>query len=129
MADESTENSSNRQGKKAETIREKAEKAVESSKQPRRLHTTKRRVGAPFRAVGRGGRKLGKFGPFRIIGYILVPPYFRNSWRELRQVIWPSRRDSFRLTFAVIAFAAVFGVVIAFLDFGLDKLFKQVLLK
>lgn len=115
--------------KKAETVREKTEKAVESSKQPRRLHTTKRRVGTPFRVIGEKSSKLGKFKFFRIIGLVLVPPYFRNSWKELRQVTWTKRRESFRLTFAVIAFAAVFGVLVAVLDYGLDKVFKEVLLK
>lgn len=115
--------------KKVETVREKTEKAVESSKQPRRLHSTKRRVSAPFRAVGKQSSKLGKFKPFRIIGLILVPPYFRNSWKELRQVTWTKRRESFRLTFAVIAFATVFGIMVAVLDYGLDKVFKEVLLK
>lgn len=115
--------------KKTETVREKAEKAVEDSQQPRRLHTTRRRAGAPFRAIGRGGQKLGKVKPFRILGFIIVPPYFRNSWKELRQVSWPSFRVALRLTFAVIAFAVVFGGLVALLDFGLDKIFKQVLLK
>jgi preprotein translocase SecE subunit len=115
--------------KKAETVREVTEKAAETNKQPRRLHTTKRRAGAPFRAIGKVFAKLGKFKPFRIIGLILVPPYFRNSWRELRQVTWLKRRDSFRLTYAVIAFAAIFGTLVALLDYGLDKVFKEVLLK
>ncbi|HEX8762654.1 MAG TPA: preprotein translocase subunit SecE, partial [Candidatus Saccharimonadales bacterium] len=84
---------------------------------------------APFRAAGKGVRKLGKFKPFRIIGLILVPPYFRNSWKELRQVTWPTFPVSLRLTFAVIIFAVVFGLFVALLDFGLGKLFKQVLLK
>jgi preprotein translocase SecE subunit len=126
---EETTKSKRRQIKKAETVREKAVKATEDSQQPRRLHTTKRRASAPFRAVGRGGKKLGKFKPFRILGFIIVPPYFRNSWKELRQVSWPSFRVALRLTFAVIIFAVVFGGLVALLDFGLDKLFKQVLLK
>lgn len=115
--------------KKPETVREMAEKAAESSKQPRRLHATKRRVGAPLRATGSVFKKLGKFKALRIVGLILVPPYFRNSWKELKQVTWPKFRESIRLTFAVFAFAAVFGAVVAALDFGLDKVFKEVLLK
>lgn len=115
--------------KKAETVREKAERAAEDSQQPRRLHATKRRASAPFRAIGTGGKKLGKYKPFRILGFIIVPPYFRNSWKELRQVTWPKFPVSFRLTFAVIVFAIVFGCLVAALDYGLDKLFKQVLLK
>lgn len=118
--------------KKVETVREKAEKASEDSsksKQPRRLHTTKRRVAAPFHVVGRSAKKLGRFKVLRIIGYILVPPYFRNSWKELRQVTWPKFGDSLRLTSAVFVFAAVFSALVALLDFGLDKVFKEVLLK
>lgn len=126
---EDTEKPKRRTVKQAETVREKAEKAVESSKKPRRLQATKHQAGAPLRATGRGLGKLGKFKPFRIIGLILVPPYFRNSWKELRQVTWPKRRESFRLMFAVVAFAAVFGGLVAALDFGLDKVFKEVLLK
>lgn len=128
MAEE-TGTTKRRIGKKAETVREKAEKAVGDSKQPRKLHATKKRVGAPFRAVARGGRKLNTYKPFRILGFIIVPPYFRNSWKELRQVTWPKFRDSVRLTFAVFAFAAVFGILVFGLDFVLDKVFREVLLK
>jgi preprotein translocase SecE subunit len=124
-----TAKSKRRLVKKAETVREKAEKAVEDSKQPRRLHATKRRVSAPFRPIGRVAKKLGKFKPLRIIGFILVPPYLRNSWRELKQVTWLKSKESLRLTYAVFAFAAIFGVLVAILDYGLDKIFKQVLLK
>lgn len=115
--------------KKAETVREKVEKATESDRQPRRLQATRRQASAPFRFVGRGLRRLNKFKPFRIIGLILVPPYFRNSWRELRRVTWPGFRLSLRLTFAVTVFAIIFGCVIAGLDWVLDKLFKEVILK
>ena len=115
--------------KKTETVREKAEKAVEDAKQPRRLQTTKRHASAPFRAIGKQSAKLGRFKFFRIIGLILVPPYFRNSWKELRGVTWTKRKDSFRLTGAVICFAIVFGLIVFVLDFFLDKLFKEVLLK
>lgn len=116
--------------KKAETVREKAEKASnEDSKQPRRLHATKRRMSAPFRLLGRFGKWLGKFRPFHIISLIIVPPYFRNSWRELRQVTWLKPKESLRLTYAVFAFAAIFGTLVAVVDYGLDKVFKQVLLK
>lgn len=130
MAEEDTTKSKRRLLKKAETVREKTEKAsTPAESKPRRLHKTTRKVGAPFRAVGRGLKRVGRLKPFRIIGLILVPPYFRNSWKELRQVTWPSFKVSLRLTFAVIVFAVVFGAFIAVLDFGLEKLFKEVLLK
>ncbi|MCA9327509.1 preprotein translocase subunit SecE [Candidatus Saccharibacteria bacterium] len=55
--------------------------------------------------------------------------YIRDSWRELRKVTWPSFRESLRLTAAVIVFSVIFGAIIAVVDFGLDKVFRQILLK
>lgn len=131
VAESKQASKSRRLGKKVETVRERADKAVQKqdNAQPRRLRTTGRRVTAPFRFVGRQLAKLGRIKLFRIIGYIIVPPYFRNSWKELRQVTWPTFKMSVRLTTAVFLFALTFGLLIAVTDFGLDKLFKQVLLK
>jgi len=115
--------------RKVKTVREQAEQAIEDSRQPRRLQTTRRKVGAPFRFVRNVLRPLGRFRVVRIIGWILVPPYIRSSAHELRQVTWPSLRESLRLTSAVFVFATIFGLAIALIDYGLDKVFKQVLLK
>ena len=64
-----------------------------------------------------------------LIGKVLLPVYVRNSWKELKLVTWPSLKLSRQLTFAVLMFAVVFGAAIAGVDWGLDKLFRQVLLK
>lgn len=120
--------------KKTETIREKAEK---TAKQPPRKQgvfwLALGYIGVPFRFIGRkftaAGRFLGRFKVLRVAGRILWPVYFRNSWKELRQVTWPKRRESWQLTGAVLLFSAVFGVLIALVDYLLDKLFKEVLLK
>lgn len=126
--------------KNPETFRERALKASEAEAQPDRGTRVKQaggRVLSPVaRPVGKAGRQVGSLKPvrwlgklLRLIGRILLPRYFRNSWQELRQVKWPSWRESRRLTFAVLAFAIVFGAAIAIVDYGLDKLFKNVLLK
>lgn len=77
-------------------------------------------------------KRRGIFGmiflPLRIFKF-LVPKYFKNAWIELRQVKWPGRRETIQLTLAVFAFAIVFGVLITVTDYGLDKLFKKILLK
>jgi preprotein translocase subunit SecE len=80
--------------------------------------------------------KIGAFGfwkPFRFVGRFLgkyiIPPYFKNSWKELRMVTWPNRKQTRQLTFAVIIFSIIFGVLVAVVDFGLDKLFKKVILR
>jgi preprotein translocase SecE subunit len=121
--------------KKAETVREKAEKSVEAKNKPAKkpgvVRLTLGYIAAPFRLIGRGfakiGRFLGRFKVLRFIGRILWPQYFRNSWKELRQVTWPTRRETWQLTLAVIIFSVIFGVLVAVVDYVLNKLFKQLL--
>jgi preprotein translocase subunit SecE len=60
---------------------------------------------------------------------VIVPRYFRNSWAELRRVTWPGRKETRQLTSAVLVFAVIFGILIATVDYGLDKVFKKVILK
>ena len=74
----------------------------------------------PLAPVGRLLRKVGGW---------LVPSYFINSWRELKKVTWPNRKETWRLTAAVFVFAIVFGALIAVVDYGLDKIFKELVLK
>ena len=122
-----------RRVRKVETVREKNEKALKGEGSISKRQAVWQGFTAPVRVVGRGfgfiGQKLGKFKVFRIIGRILWPYYFRNSWKELRQVTWPTGKQTRQLTIAVLAFSLVFGGIIFAIDFGLDKLFKEVLLK
>ncbi|MCA9347851.1 preprotein translocase subunit SecE, partial [Candidatus Saccharibacteria bacterium] len=60
---------------------------------------------------------------------ILWPKYFRNSWAEVRQVSWPTRRETWKLTFAVIAFALVFGLAAYGIDFVLDKIIERIVFR
>lgn len=88
-----------------------------------------KRLLRPFRFV----LKPFKTKPLRFIGRwlakLLLINYFISSWKELKQVSWPNRKQTTQLTFAVFIFSIVFGIMIAIVDYGLDKLFKQVLLK
>lgn len=52
-------------------------------------------ISAPFRAIGR---------------------YFRDSFRELRQVRWPNRKNTWKITFSVILYVVVIVVFIMLLD-------------
>ena len=111
-----------------ESVRERATKASEEAAKAPKIKKP-RKIFAPFRAIGRGLARVERFKPIHIIGLVIVPRYLRNAWGELRQVTWPSRLESLRLTSAVIIFAAVFGLLIAATDYGLDKVFKKVILK
>jgi len=47
--------------------------------------------------------------------------YVRESYLELKKVIWPSRAESFRLTVVVIVVSIFVGAYIAGLDFVFAK--------
>lgn len=132
MAEDKPSAKEPRRVRKIETVREKVEKsnaAAEKGEVPSKVRKTLKATGRPFRALGRGLRRIERFRPLHILGLVLVPRYFRNSWHELRLVTWPTKRESRRLTFAVMCFAVIFGVIIAIVDYGLDKVFKRILLK
>ena len=113
----------------------KVRKLRESSKTVREQSSVQRRVSDKPSRQRSLMTRIGKSGfwkPFKVVlrflGKYLVPPYFKNSWRELRMVTWPNRKQTKQLTFAVIVFSVIFGVLVAILDYGLDKLFKKVIL-
>ncbi len=125
--------------RKTETVRERA--ARQSAKAEAKAgKTPKRRV---RRAAAKVARPLSKPAriiswPFRlrpvrfvgrILGRILWPKYFRNSWKELRQVTWPSRRDTWKLTLAVLVFAVVFGLAAAGTDWVLNKVIQRIVFR
>ena len=54
--------------------------------------------------------------------------YFVNSWRELRQVTWPTRKATWSMTLAVLIFTLILAVIILLLDIGFEQLFKRIIL-
>ncbi|MEI6755921.1 MAG: preprotein translocase subunit SecE [bacterium] len=130
-----------RRVKNPETFREKALKASEAEQKPSKSsHVSNKLISwifvpikkvlliiahtKPVQIIWKIIRK-----PVRVIGLIVLPRYIRNSWIELKQVTWPDWKTSRKLTSAVIIFALIFGITVAIVDFLLDKLFKNVLLK
>jgi preprotein translocase SecE subunit len=59
---------------------------------------------------------------------VLFPSFLKNSFKELRMVEWPNARMTLKLSFAVIIFSVIFSAFIGIVDFGLGKLFKEVIL-
>ncbi len=57
-----------------------------------------------------------------------MPGYLRSALDELKQVQWPSRRQSWRLTFAVIVFSAFFGILIVLADIVFKLIAERIFL-
>jgi len=69
--------------------------------------------------------KLGRFLTKR---RSLMPKFLRGAFYEIRRTTWPNARETVRLTFAVFIFAIIFSVIVASLDFVLDKIFRSIIL-
>lgn len=120
--------------KKVETVRERAEKS-EAPRKPRRVHqvassatgtirTTGTRLSKEYHPIKLPDNRAGRFLTKR---RHVIPRFFREAWAELKLVTWPNRSETAKLTFAVIIFAIVFGCIVAATDYGLEKLFRQLL--
>ncbi|MEK7603267.1 MAG: preprotein translocase subunit SecE [Patescibacteria group bacterium] len=122
--------------KKPETLRQQAQAASSAKPKPRRLKQTASKVTKPIGKARTFGQKEyylplpdNRLGQFLNKRRRFIPKYFRDAWAEVRQVKWPNRRETLRLTLAVFIFAVSFGLIVAVVDFGLERTFKQLLLK
>lgn len=137
MAKEPTEPTKKARVRKIETMRDKAEKAETSKAKPRRIKGASSAVKKPISAAGRVVSKdyyLITPSDSGVRGFFtkrrqFIPKYFRNSYSELKLVTWPHRKETWNLSVAVFIFAIVFGLLITIVDYGLEKLFKEVFLK
>lgn len=136
MADSSKPSRKPRIRKTAPTVREKAQAAQSKSEsaKPKKLRRIAKVTTKPFRSVKLPSnpvtRFLGRIGRIvrKVLGW-LVPRYFVNFWREVRLVTWPGRKETWRLTLAVVIFAIVFGAMVAGVDKVIDILFRKLVLK
>ena len=117
------------------SIREQAAQSKDKSEKPRKLRESASQATKPIKKVVGFGKKEvyipmpdNKAGHFLNKRRHIVPKYFRESWQELKKVTWPNRKQTIQLTLAVFVFAIVFAVFIAVVDYGLDKIFRKVLL-
>ena len=121
--------------KKAETVRERAAKS-EQPRKPRRIKQAGTSALRPLKAIARTGRKEfylpmpdTRAGRFLNRRRSLVPRYFKLAWAEVRQVEWPTRKETIKLTLSVFLFAIFFALIISLADFVLDKAFETFILK
>lgn len=122
--------------KKPVTVREQATKKTSDAPKPRRLHKATNVVRKPLGAARRIGKKEyhpvklpdNRLGRFMTASRRFTPRFFRDAWAELKQVTWPNRAETAKLTLAVFIFALVFAGLIGLVDFGLTKLSEKILL-
>jgi len=125
--------------RKVETVREKTAKSTakaeaKASKQPKRLlRNVAGKVSKPLVKPANLITKPFKTRPLRaiggFIGLLFWPRYFRNSYKEVKQVTWPTRRETWKLTFAVLVFATIFSLAAAGTDYVLDIIIRRIVFR
>ena len=53
--------------------------------------------------------------------------YFRGAFQELRQVRWPSRKETWKMTLSVIIYVVLLAAIIMLLDALLQFIFNKIL--
>ncbi|MDQ3158999.1 MAG: preprotein translocase subunit SecE [bacterium] len=128
--------------KKQVSFREHGKIEREKAKQPRRLKATAKKASRPARGLKKVLLAIVRpFGflawPFklkpvqvvlRFLGKILFINYAIASFNEVKQVIWPSRSETIKLTTAVIMFAAVFALIVSSADWVIDKVLREIII-
>lgn len=102
-------------------------KAVDSETPKKATETKAKATPATTDKKVKKPRKVRKnilFVPFIAFGR-----YVKGAWVELRQVRWPTRRATWGMTAAVLAFSAFFVIVVLLLDAGFKYLFELILKK
>lgn len=123
--------------RKVETVRERANKQIARNEKPSRHSKVAGAARGPLERVKQLLRK--QYHPIKLpdtkLGNALTkkrsaaPSYFIDSVSELKQVQWPPRKQAISLSIAVIVFSLVIAIFVQLLDYGLGKLFKEVILK
>ncbi|HUD05548.1 MAG TPA: preprotein translocase subunit SecE [Candidatus Saccharimonadales bacterium] len=122
MASESNPEKKRRLKPAAETVREQSARQRDVDATEKKSYKQ-----AFFKFIGKATKPIW-IVPFWI-GRFIVPKYFKESFRELKNITWPTRHTSRQLTFAVIIFSVIFAFLVSVVDYGLGKVFKRVFLK
>lgn len=64
-----------------------------------------------------------------IRGRSLNLQFFRDTWSELKKVVWPSRKQATNLTIIVIGVSAAVGLLLGAIDLGFYMVFQQLIMQ
>lgn len=102
-------------------IKASDEQSSTTTKKPASKKSSAKSVSTPKPIAGAKKKRNLPKPLARIVGY------FVGAWAELRQVHWPTRKATWGLTGAVLAFTAFFVVFILILDYAFNYLFEIIL--
>ena len=97
---------------------------IETKKTKKALPKWLQIVLLPFKLVGKILAFV--FKPFRKI-FAPIGKYFAESWQELKLVRWPTRKETWKMTVAVLIFSITFVILVVLLDGLFNWIFTTIL--
>lgn len=90
----------------------------------KKLKSLNKEVNLPV--VNENNKKMPKFLVKK--RKVRLPKYFIDSWKEIKKVTWPSRKESLKLTLAVAIFTLVFTIVTVIADYLFSEIVERIIL-
>lgn len=100
---------------KDETVTRKVSVKAKGSESKKAVAEKKAKVKEIKKAEKKAAKKEKKVG------------YFRGSVQEIRQVRWPNRKETWKMTFSVIIYVVILATIIMLLDALLQLIFNKLL--
>ena len=86
---------------------------------PKKEKTVAKKTNKPTKVVAKTAKKSSERGT--LIGY------FKGAWAELKLVRWPTRKETWKMTAAVLVFSITFAIFVVVLDGLFTFMFKSIL--
>ena len=105
-----------------------SKKAVSSASQDKKAAKTAKKAAKLAKKEAKQAKKASKKPMSAPVRFITWPfRYIHESWLELRQVRWPSRKAAWKMVLAVLIYTALFVGIIMLLDALFTLIFNQLL--
>ena len=100
---------------KDEVVTRKVSVKAKNSESKKAVAAKKAKVKEQKKAEKKADKKEKKVG------------YFRGAFREIRQVRWPNRKETWKMTLSVIVYVIILATAIMLLDALLQLIFNKLL--
>ena len=112
----------------APAVEAKPDKEVEQVVNDNKVVKSDKKQVKDKKPTKRNRKSNGKKTFILFVPFVTFGRYVRDSWRELRQVQWPSRSATWKMTLAIITFCLLVGVLVVVFDWVSQWIIQEVVL-
>ncbi|MBR3204127.1 preprotein translocase subunit SecE [Candidatus Saccharibacteria bacterium] len=112
--------------KKPEPVVKDASKEI-TKKDVQLVKETNKKLEKIEKRKERKEKKKNKKTFILFVPFVALGRYLKNSWLELRQVRWPSRKATWKMVLAIFVYTFIFAGFLVLLDILFDFIFSKLL--